>query len=342
LLVSAFLHGFGPDGTEAVGRVADAFLTEQAREYFQVFLGEKHLNQVATWADVTKRPQYTHKWHYAAIPLSDSAFQTEKYATDDNLLMSLPNFIMVLRHSATSLSEKTESIKWIINLVTDIHQPVNIACLNDSVGRETAVEYAGKRYNLSSLWDEGLIKTHFKSNRILSHEIMRMMGIEADSSLFFNLEISDWVHETLKKARFCYQENGTPLQAGEVNKLSEVYGSSALYIIKSQLQRASLRLAHLLNNIASSEPAYGLFKFCWSTNSNIFHASSCPIASRILPKNIHFSNLVPGDRQPHASCKLLIQRLRPGGMRQGMGRQGSMENPQLDLGKENGATNFQL
>jgi hypothetical protein len=305
--LSSQANGYGREGNRIIGALADAHLTPPARKIVRSLLGEdKTLASVATWADKhTARHPYTGNWHRVLIPLKTAEYDSSIHGQKPDAVTALTNFIKVLRHASTSSQQKAKALKWIINLIGDIHQLLNVIAGNEYDATSIQVIYSGKTSTLYELWEGELIKAHYKKPRKLSHEIMGLMDPGPDSNLFMGWSLVDWVNETHQLAETCFAVGEKSLISKDTLIIPDSYGRKSLDLLKHQLKKAGLRLAYLLNWALVSETPNDPFRYAWSKNSKVYHFTSCSSVKRIKSENVILSDLQPGNKTLHQKCPRL-------------------------------------
>ncbi|MFC1586257.1 S1/P1 nuclease [Fibrobacterota bacterium] len=302
------LHAFGKEANIIVATVAQAHLSLRSQEVLLSLFEKKNvLPSLANWADQRgkKRP-YTRDWHAVDIQLNESGYDSLTHGKRVNLLIALDNQIKILGHAFTTRPQKKEAVKWIVNLVADLHQPLQVGENHDGHGRKILLEYRGTRTNLHELWENVLITTHYKNTKNLSHEIMGLIDHHANEyDSVGRSNIIDWLNESHQTTRGCYIIEGNMLADTGITAIPASYSPKSLKLLKKQLKLAGLRLARTLNRIFESNLSYQTFKYYWSKHSGVYHLAGCRTAATIKPENLVLADLAPPNKSLHRECGLL-------------------------------------
>lgn len=228
----------------AVARVAQERLSPQAerRHRFLMGVGAK-LEDVAAWADqiVEERPE-TEAWHSIPIPPVATEIDLDRDCpVGDCAPVKVRETLGIVRLAFKEKSEIIEALKFLINLTTDMHQPLNAGYPPGSGGDVVRVVYDGRNMRLRDFWDGevfGGADTDELAARI-REQITSERVREWTSGT-----IRDWAWDThLTAVRVAY--GGLP--QGDPKQLDEDYLSHARTSADLQLAKAAVRVAALLN-----------------------------------------------------------------------------------------------
>ncbi|MBO0736898.1 MAG: S1/P1 nuclease [Alphaproteobacteria bacterium] len=260
-------------------KIAGILATDKSNDWTKTDIASE-----ATWADALreKSPEgraATSKWHYVRLDsekpdLNKSCFGRPalpamvpaSHAPQDNCVVDkIDQFKKELREPGTSQSERLMALQFLLNLVGDVHDPLNTIERNDQTGSCVAVLPPGARtpVRLTTYWEDTLVaeamgKDPVKAARQLTGsltpaEIQRWSGNTAD----------DWAQESYNLAKgIAYNfpahahagETGFPVTKGAkdpcgavpVYRLEAGYHARAKAAIKEQLAKAGVRLALVL------------------------------------------------------------------------------------------------
>src|SRR5258708_8167152 len=124
-----------------VGDIADRFLTAATRARIEKLLeadrkaddqpsGRRTLGEVANWADEIKDTDWGKRRgsrHYDDIPLCGAA-EYAKYCRNGRCASAqLARQIEILGNDRASPGQRNETLKWVVHIVGDIHQPLHPA-----------------------------------------------------------------------------------------------------------------------------------------------------------------------------------------------------------------------
>lgn len=178
LVASSLLVGhvaaWGATGHQAVGYVAQQFLSTKALSFVQSSLGSTYsqsLGPAATWADEVKS-QTAYKWssvlHYVDAqdsPLTGSCSVSESRDCPDNqcILGAIANYTTRVASTSLSAAQRQEALKFLDHFIGDIGQPLHVE--NYEVGgNDISVKCSGSTSNLHSVWDSGILNKNVNAN----------------------------------------------------------------------------------------------------------------------------------------------------------------------------------
>jgi hypothetical protein len=272
-----YAGAWGPEGHAIIAEIAEARLSDQARAQLTQILaadesGAKHLDQIASWPDAVRpaRPE-TAPWHFVDIPLDVGSYDGGRDCKQDNCVVAaIPRFAGVLGDSNADPKARVEALKFLVHFMGDIHQPLHCetdlakfpAPEGDRGGNKVHLNYLGKPTNFHSLWDGGLIEDvldielgpHFTPDlQATAAEAAKLnakiragdAAAWAPEGLSSDLGTAtvDWANESHAFAQSAYRELPTPRHRG----WEQAYRDQQWPVIETQLTRAGVRLARILN-----------------------------------------------------------------------------------------------
>jgi len=243
---------WGPEGHHVAVLLAERYLTPEATARVKDLLGSENLLDASVWADNYRHDHpETGPWHYIDIPLEETKLDLRRDCPNgDCVLVKTQSFLAVLRNGSADREAKREALKYVIHFVGDLHQPLHDEDNNDKGGNMRLVQLGlhvpppGQTDNLHWLWDTGLIERINSSDSALAETIGRRIT-DRDRAAWDKGSVEDWVLEGHRLARtVAYQGLGNATPA----VISPEYERLADQTIETQLARAGVRLAFLLNN----------------------------------------------------------------------------------------------
>ena len=272
LLFPISVVAWGRDGHFITGQLASSFISEKTQAYLQDTLPPPYkdgdLGRVCLWADEIKgNRRYNHKissLHYVD-PRDCDYSSTRDCPSGWCLTKALQNLTLSLEGNAGGLTkektglipewtfshpgkgrkliglEETMAIRLVVHFIGDMHQPLHV-CGIARGGNDISLVFDGHRMNMHSLWDHGLL-----SRRLLDFETT-----QAYVDFLFNLDVlvSDVSEEELARetARLnCNVVWKGVHRNGRHATLPEGYYEKAAPILDSQLKKAGVRMARLLD-----------------------------------------------------------------------------------------------
>ena len=174
------------------------------------------------------------------MPFKDT-YQSSNKNSEGDLVTGINYCIKIIQDDTSSTNDKKFYLKLLIHFIGDLHQPMHIGLAEDRGGNDFRVSWFGNQTNLHSVWDTKMIDNYNMSYSELasnSKEISKkqIKFIQSGS-------VVDWVNETHEITKNIYKS----VSQGEDLKYKYSYENMGL--VRTQLQKAGLRLASLLNNI---------------------------------------------------------------------------------------------
>lgn len=234
---------WGPIGHRTIAQVAENHLTPRAKREIAKLIGPATLPEVAYWADeIRYLPEWkkADSWHYISIDDTETLASTVRNPNGD-VVEAIERMEATLRNPKATREERTEAVKFLIHFVGDIHQPLHVGRRADAGGNKIDVVLNGEKNNLHWTWDALMINDMGMSYTELAHQIDHVSPAEVQR--LQAAKIVDWVNE-------CFALR--PQVYGHVpadGKLSYLYSFEQGPVLRTQLLRAGIRLAGVLNAI---------------------------------------------------------------------------------------------
>jgi hypothetical protein len=246
LLMIPFFMGqawaWGQTGHRVVGLVAEQHLTKKARRQVARVLQDNSLAEVSNWMDDIKSDgayNHTHDWHWVTIPDGSRYEQTVKNPKGD-LVMKLEELVQALKGHQLSAAQEQESLKYLVHLVGDLHQPLHVGGKDDAGGNSVRLQWFGQPSNLHRVWDSDLIE----GKDISFTELARFVGQPSPVQLqqWQQGSFQDWAHGMMPYRPQVYK-------IPEDGKLGYRYSYENFDTLQRLLLQGGVRLAGILNQI---------------------------------------------------------------------------------------------
>ena len=262
--------GWGKDGHELVGKIADKHLSANARLAVEELLLDNQFTSLSdgrlpNWADAirgsavykTKYPKMN-EWHYLDIDVKlniDTVTVDPMANNGNNVLAALSKFQAILKDPVKPARDRREALFFIAHFVGDLHQPLHAAEReNDRGGNLVRVQMdANDRHvkNLHSAWDSEFVKDAVGPMSLADYatRLTNTLTLEKRKKLQEGT-VADWILESHKIAREkVYKDKNVEIPAtGTPHKLSTEYQIEAAEIVEVQLTKGGVRLAQFLND----------------------------------------------------------------------------------------------
>lgn len=240
LFMSSHLLGWGNTGHRIVGKVAEDFLTEKAKQNIIKLIGHHDLAMVSNWADEIKSdPNWRHAndWHYATIPDGED-YKPGKHR--GKIIEKVQEFSEVLLEHKSLKLEKQNALKFLIHFIGDIHQPLHIGNGNDRGGNSVKVKWFNEPTNLHTVWDSKMIDSQNLSYTEYANFLLTGID-EAHLDKWKRDEVLIYSHESRDYRNQCYDFEGDNLSYNYIFKNKS--------LLEKRLLQGGLRLAGTLNRI---------------------------------------------------------------------------------------------
>jgi S1/P1 Nuclease len=252
---------WGPQGHRVVAELARERLSASALRQVRALLGNDDLGGIATWADEIRnqRPE-TAGWHFVDIPWNAEGFSESRDCYRRNsrrpsswqdhhncVVDRIEIFRQILADRHASAADRAEALTFLVHFVADIHQPLH-ALAEGRGGNEIHIVEFGRREcgsrpcNLHYVWDIELIE---HSRRSDAEYVARLDRLIAQNNLQHESDGGPavWADDSFRLAKRVWLNDG--------GSVDEAYYRKNIGIVDTQLARAGLRLASMLNDALS-------------------------------------------------------------------------------------------
>lgn len=247
LFASSEVSAWGQNGHRVVGKIAELHISETTKNALAPYLQGESLAQISTWPDEMRSApgefwqKKSSRWHYInANKNANFSFNhshTKHKETVTNILEGIHYSVQVLKDDNAGLDAKQFSLRFLVHLVGDSHQPFHAGRSEDRGGNRIKVSFFGQETNLHSLWDTKLVE-----NENLSF---------TEYAQFINTDNSELISEYLASTPTVWLEESHHLATKLYKSTNDEIGYSYIYnntpIVKTRLLQAGVRLAGLLN-----------------------------------------------------------------------------------------------
>jgi hypothetical protein len=246
-LIPARAFAWGSEGHRIIAEIAEQHLDPAAAQQVRDLLAtenETSLAAVANWADQIRRQRpETAPWHFVDIPISAPGYVAARDCAGDNCVVAKINqFTAELQDRSLPGRQRLEALKFVVHFVGDVHQPLHASDNGDRGGNEVRVKFLGRRTNLHTVWDTGIL-----APAVNGDERSYALGLDrqitpAEAARWGAGTPQQWANESHAVAvNLIY---GKLAHSGT---LPDGYETAALPVVDEQLERAGIRLATVLN-----------------------------------------------------------------------------------------------
>ncbi|MGE0495509.1 MAG: S1/P1 nuclease [Vulcanimicrobiota bacterium] len=259
-LVASPGAAWNAEGHRTVAHVAEADLSDDAKEEIRIILQEHPYDEVrsladsAVWPDVVRTNPAYHRanWHYTNIPFFDG-IDERPVPSETDILWAINRVTRDLKNERATRRQKAIALSWAAHLIGDIHQPLHATSRyssdfpsGDRGGNSFQVKFGQRSVKLHGYWDSagGLYWRGANSGRVrhIADDFREEMPrVEGEMAI---VDPRAWADESYQLARDVVYKDLNP---GDV--LSNDYVNKARDTSKKRMTLAGYRLADFLNRV---------------------------------------------------------------------------------------------
>jgi hypothetical protein len=269
---------WGDEGHEIIALIAQAYLDPSVHKAVNALLAADmdiltthDIVAAATWPDKLRRSaderQKTRQWHFVDIEISapnldqacfghppvPSGVAASHGPARDCVVDKIQEFAAELANPGTNPEEEIVALKFLLHFVGDVHQPLHAADDHDRGGNDKRVSAAGfKAGNLHHFWDTAFVGRLGPDPRTIASDLTGHIS-ESELRAWSQGGAADWALEAFRMAKDdAYGRLPEPTARGRF-RLSANYIAMATWDVATQLSRAGVRLAFVLNTALRSK-----------------------------------------------------------------------------------------
>jgi S1/P1 Nuclease len=275
-LIGSQARAWGDLGHEVTALIAYRHLVPTARSALDAMLASDadaltagDFASRATWADKFRNAhRETAAWHFVDIeidqpdlkdacfgfPISPPGQWASQGPAQDCVVNKIDQFAAELKSLSTPPPERLLALKFLIHLVGDLHQPLHAADHHDRGGNCVSLSPPqGAQNNLHAYWDVSVVSALGQSAAQIA-AILDARLSAADIKVWTQGTPQSWALDTFEIGRRdVYALASAPTcQSGGSVALSPAYQGQAEKDAATQLLKAAVRLAALLNGALGS------------------------------------------------------------------------------------------
>ena len=242
LQITVGAYGWGITGHRAVGYIASKHLTKKAQKQIFEILDGRSLAYVGSWMDEIKSdPKYDHTqpWHYCTIP-DGMTYESAGTPAEGDVIVVIERLLKELESKNFTDGDEATTLKLLIHLIADVHQPLHVGNGKDRGGNGVQVSWFWRKTNLHKVWDVDMIdhKRWSATEMALEFDIAPPAMIEK----WQHSDVRQWAIESkdLRDQIYTMPEN---------HKLGWDYIYRNWNVVELRILQAGIRLAGVLNGI---------------------------------------------------------------------------------------------
>lgn len=278
LLLPRPAHAWGDEGHRIVALIAEHYMTPAARTRVEALLAsdstgltsDTSIATEATWADRYRdsdrnearlRYEQTYRWHFIDLDLQQPDFNEACFShpplppeapasagpARDCIVDKIDQFRVELASPDTAVAERRIALQFLLHLIGDVHQPLHACTDHDHGGNQTRVMARGERTrSLHAYWDVELVQRLGTAADPVAQSLVGRIRPE-DIAAWSRGRPTDWALESHEVARSIAYGRLPHRRTQGRYRLSDSYLSAATEAAATQLSRAGVRLALVLN-----------------------------------------------------------------------------------------------
>ncbi len=227
-----------------IALVAYEYISPATRVRIEKILGNKGSRPFMYAAYPGDLFEANRRWHYVDIPLDAPGYVAGSvYCGDYSCAVEKLKELTVAAGDQPSFGTRW-ALAYTVNLMGDIHEPLNVADAGDGHGSTTIVALDERRIKLNELWDRTLVDATLGTDaRAAADKLTREITV-ADRHAWCGGTPDDWTTETFRIARdFVYSRSGGRSSYEKPILLVSSYEGEASGIVREQIKKAGVRLA---------------------------------------------------------------------------------------------------
>ncbi len=240
---------WGRTGHRAAAKMTQDRLTPAARAAIRAILGpDVSLADASTWADEQREMEESYRWHFVNVPLSVGRYDARYCSPKGCVVSKIEDFRRILLSPNERKLQKQQALKFLIHFIADLHQPLHVGDNGDQGGNRLQVRFFGEGSNLHRVWDSDVINRHTRNENVWRWDFDYVANPKMVAQWSKGTP-ADWATESLLAAKEAYRipAGGKMMRPGA--RLGNEYYRFALPLIRTQLAKAGVRTAFILNAI---------------------------------------------------------------------------------------------
>jgi hypothetical protein len=234
--------GWGQTGHRIIGLIAEYNLTKKAEKNIRQILKSQSITMAGNFMDEIRsdnRYDDMVPWHFCTIP-DGKTYEEAGTPVEGDIIYAIELFMNELRSKEFSVEDEAFTLKCLIHLIADIHQPLHVGNGTDRGGNDVEVEYFRRNSTLHRIWDTGIIDAQNLSYTEYTDWIHHTSKQEID--FWQRSGIIDWAYESMSYRKKIYD-------FPEDKKINYKYNYNNINLVNLRLLQAGIRLAGILNDI---------------------------------------------------------------------------------------------
>lgn len=207
-----------------------------------------------TWAD---HPRKRAAEHFLNLPRESHGLTTQDCPGASTCVVSaIRQDFALLASKATPQADKLVALKFVAHWVGDVHQPLHVSFEDDRGGNR--IRITGKcPSNLHSAWDTCLIHYAVGDNPGTAASELLSSITPRQAQAWARASLRDWANESFAithslATHYCLLTSTSCQPTVSALKIDDAYIAANVPVVREQLAKAGIRLAHLLDQALST------------------------------------------------------------------------------------------
>jgi hypothetical protein len=232
---------WGKTGHRVTAAIADTHLSGLARAHVREIIGVESLAEAGNWPDEMKSnpdpfwQKTANPWHYVTV----GGIAYDHAPPEGDALGALTFFRGMLLDPRTSPEHRQLALRFIVHIVSDLHQPLHNGRDGDRGGNNVKVKWFGRDTNLHAVWDSALIDETKYSFTEYTERLTRHTDSD-DVIAWWTANPRDWIAESVRVRETIYPAEGE-------TDLGYDYIYKQTPMMELRLKQSGVRLAAYLN-----------------------------------------------------------------------------------------------
>jgi hypothetical protein len=244
---------WGDQGHKVICEIAMRLVQPNTRAEIQKLISNDDqfdsFSDACTWPD---HPRQRASQHFLNLPRDSAGLSSETCpGVSACVVTAIKKDFEVLSSNSASQAQKLASLKFLGHWVGDIHQPLHVSFEDDRGGNNVLVTgECGS--NLHSAWDTCLVlKAVGEDVGEAATELMKTIT-PAKIESWTHSDPMDWANESFAiadqaRTEYCIRQGASCDHPSGKVQIDAAYVVANTPIVREQLQKAGVRLAHLLD-----------------------------------------------------------------------------------------------
>lgn len=254
LVIGTPASAWGPIAHRVTAEIAEHNVSGKTRAEIDEILGNESLPEASTWPD-EERANPVPFWQETASPfhyvtLAEGTDVADiSHPSEGDALTALDGFVATLRDDTASQADKALALRFVVHIVSDLHQPLHAGNGRDRGGNDFITDWFDETTNLHWVWDEGLIRRQQLSYTEYTARLEHRIGSDQVIK-WWDADPATWVSESAQLRERVYPATGGDAGEGTAESPAIVgyrYEWTWVPVAEERIAQSGIRLAAYLD-----------------------------------------------------------------------------------------------